>query len=108
MNTDEKVTLGMRIAGKLVGITPSEWAKWCSYVECYGLKRALQFSRTLQNSPSLRPGPKQAYRTIVKVIQHFYNQLKMFSHQEITEVLGYARWALYARKVGYYDGHRRY
>lgn len=96
MTTDEKVKLGQKIAGNLVGVTPSEWTKWCSYASQNELKKAIQFAQVMQQSASLRPRPKQAYRSITQVILSFRKELDSLPLDELAEVLGYARWALFA------------
>jgi hypothetical protein len=97
MTTDEKVELGQKIAGKLVGITLSEWSKWCSYVTEHGLERGIQFAQVMQRSVCIRPGPKQSYRTIYQLISLFRGKLKILPDKELAEVLGYARQAIVAR-----------
>jgi len=99
MTTDEKVELGQKIAGKLVGITSSEWSKWCLYVTQHGLKKATQFAQIMQRSVWLRPGPKQSYRAISQVISSFRGELESLSDKELAEVLGYARQAIVARRA---------
>jgi hypothetical protein len=100
MTTDEKVALAEEIAGQLVNIPPSEWSKWCSYANRYGLQRALQLASALGNSPSLRPGPKQAYLTIATVLNKFQNRLRSLSQPELAEVLGYVGWSLAGARAG--------
>jgi len=107
MTTDEKVELAQHLAGQLTGITPSEWSKWCAYAERNGLKKALRFARSLRNSSSLRPGPKQSYRTIAHVMGKFQEQLEPLSPQEFAEVLGYARRWLFARRGVPYEERTR-
>ncbi|SNB73762.1 hypothetical protein [Thermoflexus hugenholtzii] len=97
MTTDEKVELAQKIAGKLVGITPSEWSKWCLYAQEKGLEKAIQLARVMQQSASLRPGPKQAYRTISQVIPAFQKELESLPPNALMEVLGYVRQAVIAR-----------
>jgi hypothetical protein len=99
MTTDEKVELGQKIAGKLVGITLSEWSKWCSYVTEHGLKKGIQFAQVMQRSVSLRPGPKQSYRAISQVVSLFRRELESLSDKELAEVLGYTRQAIVARRA---------
>lgn len=102
MKIDEKIKLAQDIEGQLVGITPSEWSKWCAYVQRSGLERALQLAQVMQSSPSLRPGPKQAYRTITQVIGKFRQQLKSISPADLAEILGYAgRWLVARRSTEY-------
>ena len=108
MTTDEKVRLAQQIAGQLIGVTPSEWSKWCSYATRNGLKRALQLAKYLQNSPSLRRGPQQSYRSISQVIRRFQEILKSLYQDELAEVLGYARRWLFARRgMSYAERTRR-
>lgn len=99
MTTDEKVQFAQKIAGKLVGVTPAEWSKWSSYATQRGLKKAIQFAQVMQQSVSLRPGPKQAYRSIIQVIASFRRELEALPPDELAEVLGYARQALVARRA---------
>ncbi len=99
MNIEEKIELALKIADKLVGITPSEWSKWCLYAREKGLYKAIQFAQIMQSSVSLRPGPKQSYRTISDVIPKFKKDLESLSSHDISEVLGYVRWALVARRA---------
>jgi hypothetical protein len=99
MSTDEKVKLGQKIAGKFVGVTPSEWSKWSSYAAQRGLKKAIQLAQVMQQSVSLRPGPKQAYRSISHVISSFRRELEPLPTDELVEVLSYARQALVARRA---------
>lgn len=99
MTTDEKVEFAQQMAGKLVGITPSEWSKWCSYIEKKGLRQAIQLAQVMQQSASLRPGPKQAYRTISQGISAFRRELESLSASDLTEVFGYVRQAIVARKA---------
>ncbi|WP_376790399.1 hypothetical protein [Thermoflexus sp.] len=96
MTTDEKVELAQKIAGKLVGITPSEWSKWCSYAREKGLKKAIELAHVMQQSLSLRPDPKQSYRTITQVIRSYRKELESLPPDELAEVLGYVRQALVA------------
>jgi len=98
MTTDEKVKLAQKIEGQLIGITVSEWSKWCTYVQQFGINKALQFAKVMQNSPSLRPGPKQSYRTIAQVIEKFRRELESLPRDELAEVLGYVRRWIYARR----------
>lgn len=98
MTTDKKVKLARKIGGQLTGITPSEWSKWSLYATHFGLSRAIQFARTMKNSPSLRPGPKQSYRTIAGVMRRFQKELERLSQSDLAEVLGYIRQALFARR----------
>ena len=98
MTTDKKVELAQQIAGQLIGVTPSEWSKWCSYAARNGLKRALQLAKYLQNSPSLRPGPKQSYQSISQVMRRFQGNLRSLPQDEFAEVLGYAKRWLFARR----------
>ena len=99
MTTDGKVELAQKIAGKLVGVTPSEWSKWSSYAAQRGLKKAIQFAQVMQRSVSLRPGPKQGYHSIIQVIASFRRELDALPPDELAEVLGYARQALVARRA---------
>jgi hypothetical protein len=99
MSTDEKAELAQRLAGKLVGVTPAEWSKWSSYAVQNGLKRATQLAQVMQHSVSLRPGPRQAYRSISQVISFFRRDLEPLPPDELAEVLGYARQALVARRA---------
>jgi hypothetical protein len=99
MTTDEKVELATKIAGRLTGITTSEWSKWSTYACRFGLSRAIGFAQTMKVSPSLRPGPKQSYRTIAEVIRHFQRDLERLTDSDFAEVLGYIRQALFARRV---------
>jgi hypothetical protein len=99
MTTDEKVELGQKIAGKLVGITLSEWSKWCSYATEHGLKKAILFAQVMQRSVSLRPGPRQSYRTIFQVLSSFRRELEPLSRDQLAEVLGYAQRAIAARRA---------
>jgi len=99
MTTDAKVTLGQKIAGRLVGITSAEWSKWCSYVTDHGLNGGIQFAQVMQRSVSLRPGPKQSYRAISEVISLFRRELQSLSNEELAEVLGYARQAIVGRRA---------
>ena len=99
LSTDEKIELAKKIEGKLVGITLSEWNKWQSYVKVYGLKKGLEFAKVLKDSPSLRPGQKQSYRTILEVMRRYQKELNQLSKEELAEVLGYiSRWIV-ARRV---------
>jgi len=98
MTTDEKVELAQRIEGQLTGIIPSEWNKWCAYARRFGIKKAIQFAQIMQNSPSLRPGPKQSYRTISQVMGRFRKDLEKLSQDELAEVFGYVRRFLFARR----------
>jgi len=106
MTTDEKKRLAEEIEGQLVGVTPSEWTKWANYVARHGLQRALQFARVMQNSPSLRPGPRQAYRAIAEVVGRYQNQLSRLSRPDVEEVFGYVRWSLVGRGAAYDEGAR--
>lgn len=99
MTTDGKVELAQKIAGKLVGVTPSEWSKWSSYAAQRGLKKAIRLAQVMQQSVSLRPGPKQAYRSISQVTSSFLKELEPLPLDELAEVLGYARQALVARRA---------
>ena len=99
MTTDDKVELGQKIAGRLVGITPSEWSKWSSYASKNGIKKAIRFAQAMQKSPSLRPGPRQAYLTISRVMLSFRKDLECLSQDDLTEVLGYVRQAIIGRGV---------
>lgn len=98
MTTDEKVKLAMEIGGKLTGITPSEWSKWSAYAARFGLSKAIRFAQIMKDSPSLRPGPKQSYRTIAEVIRRFHKDLDRVSDSDFAEVLGYIRWGLFGRR----------
>lgn len=98
MTTDEKVELAQKIAEQLTGITPSEWTKWCAYAQRFGIKKAIQFAKVMQNSFSLRPGPKQSYRAIVRVMGRFRGDLESLDKNELAEVLGYVRRWLFARR----------
>lgn len=107
MTTDEKVELARKIEGQLVGITPSEWSKWCAYAQRSGIKKALQFARVMQNSPSLRPGPKQSYRTIAQIVEKFRKDLEPLSPADLAEALGYTgRWIVARRSTEYERGDR--
>ena len=107
MTTDRKVEIARQIADQLIGITPSEWGKWCSYAQRNGLKKALMFARTLKNSPSLRPGPRQSYKTITDVMRAFQEQLEPLSPQDLAEVLGYVRrWLFARRETSHEEGDR--
>jgi len=107
MTTDEKVKLARRIEEKLVGITASEWSKWRAYAQREGLKKALHFAQVIQNSPSLRPGPKQSYRTIARVVAMFQKQLESLSSADVAEILGYTgRWIV-ARRIAKNEGRNR-
>ncbi|MCS7158660.1 MAG: hypothetical protein N0A16_13175 [Blastocatellia bacterium] len=97
MTTDEKVELAMKIGGQLVGITASEWSKWSTYATRYGLSKALRLAQTMKDSSSLRPGPKQSYRTIAEVVRRLQRDLEKLPHSDLSEVLGYVRWALFTR-----------
>lgn len=98
MTTDEKVDLAQKIAEQLVGITPSEWSKWCSYAQREGIKKALDFARSMQNSLSLRREPRQSYRAIAEVMTKFRRQIESLPSQELAELLGYVRrWIFYRR-----------
>lgn len=108
MTTDEKVELAHKIEGLLVGIVYSEWSKWCAYAHRFGLRKALQFAQVMQNSPSVRPGPKQSYRAIAQVLGKFRQQLEHLPPTELAEVLGYAgRWIVARRRLADEEGHRR-
>lgn len=99
MTTDEKIELAMKISGQLTGITPSEWSKWSTYAIRFGLSKAMRFAQTMKDSPSLRPGPKQSYRTIAEVMKRFYKNLEKMSGSDLAEVMGYVRQALFARRI---------
>jgi len=108
MTTDEKVELAHMIEGLLVKIVYSEWSKWCAYAQRFGFRRALQFAQVMQNSPSVRPKPKQSYRTIAQVLGKFRQQLEHLPPAELAEVLGYAgRWIVASKGLADKEGHRR-
>ena len=98
MTTDEKVQLALKIAGRLTGITPAEWSKWSNYAARHGLAQAIRFAQTMKNSPSLRPGPRQSYRTIVDVVRRFRKELEKVPVHDLVEVLGYIRQEIFARR----------
>lgn len=112
MTTDEKVELAHKLAHEIEGlpgeIIYSEWSKWCAYAQRFGLRKALQFAQVIQNSPSVRPGPKQSYRAITRVLGKFRQQLEHLPPTELAEVLGYAgRWIVARRRLADEEGHRR-
>jgi len=108
MTTDEKVELAQKIEGLLVGMVHSEWSKWCAYAQRCGLGKALQFAQVMQNSPSVRPGPKQSYRAIAQVLGKFRQRLEHLPPNELAEVLGYTgRWIVARRRLADEEGHRR-
>lgn len=107
MTTDEKVELAEKIEGSLIGVTPSEWSKWSSYCISHGLKKAIKFAETLQDSPSLRAGPRQSYRSISETIRKFQKQLSELTCGDLQEVLGFVRWGLIARRGTEHREERR-
>ncbi len=97
MTTDEKVKLAEEIAGRLVGIVPSEWGKWAAYAVRHGVENGLRFAQMMMSSPSLRPGQRQSYRTIFEVLSCFEVSLRGLPPSEVAEILGYVRQSLIAR-----------
>lgn len=107
MTRDEKLRLAEKIEGMLVGITPLEWSKWSSYCCSHGLKKALEYAKVLQNSPSLRSGPKQSYRTISEVMNKFQKELSTLAPEDLQEVFGLVRWCIVARRGTEHEGRSR-
>ncbi len=99
MTTDEKVKLAEEIAGRLVGIVPSEWGKWAAYAARHGVEKGLRFARTMMSSPSLRPGQRRSYQTIFEVLSRFEESLRGLPSSEVAEILGYVRQSLIARRA---------
>lgn len=97
MTTDEKVELARKISNQLVGVTVAEWRKWMNFVELRGLQAAIQMSKNLAQSPSLRSGPKRAYQSIHEAVSKF-SQLSKLKHDELLETLGFVAWWLASRR----------
>ncbi|MCS7224048.1 MAG: hypothetical protein NZ959_05765 [Armatimonadetes bacterium] len=100
MDTDEMVKLARKIAGRLVGVTPSEWTKWSRYAARNGLDKAIEFANAMTKSSSLRPALCRAYSSIRNTVVQFRRALNALTNPQLSQIFGYVRQALVARLAG--------
>lgn len=99
METDERVERAQDLALALVPVTHSEWQTWCRYVRRHDLDQGLALAGMLGASEALRPGPREAYKSIRETVGEAAQWLRELSRQEVLEVFGYVARAIIARQA---------
>ena len=112
MTVDEKVELARRLAEAL-RIKRSEWQRWANYFgQVRNLDRALRLAEYLSRSPAIRRDPKEAARTIQRIIQQHSAELRRLSADDLEEVFGYVsrelEWLNFAQGGSHEEGSPRH
>ena len=112
MTVDEKVELARRLAEAL-RIRRSEWQRWANYFgQVRNLDRALRLAEYLSRSPAIRRDPKEAARTIQRIIQQHSAELRRLSADDLAEVFGYVsrelEWLNFTQRGGHEKGPSRH